>query len=130
MDSGEASSFSSLRSPARTVWGGSSCGRAERGNLIPIKDIRIIGIRGIKGGPFLSVLMLVIEDVGLGPVLSPAADSEGFFPAPGRRANDPVEAGVDDHLLTDETGKGVDRLFLAGGGPVGVNCRAGGAYPC
>src|SRR4030042_4530791 len=113
MDSGEASSPNNLRSPARAVCGGISCGRAENPNRIPIKNIdiiRIIGIGGKGEGPFLSVLMRVIEDFRLCPVLSPPAGPEGFLPSPGRRANDPVEAGVDDHLLADETGEGVDRL--------------------
>src|SRR4030042_4259386 len=112
MDSGEASSPNNLRSPARAVCGGIYCGRAENPNRLPIKNIdiiriiRIIGLGGKGEGPFLSVLMRVIEDVGLGPVLSPPAGPEGFLPSPGRRANDPGEAGGDDHLLADETGGG------------------------
>src|SRR4030066_2368161 len=133
MDSGEASSPNSLRSPTRAACGGISCRRAESPTPVPrpnIDMIRIIRIVGKRGSPFLSVLMRIIEDVGLGPFLSPPGDPESSLPAPGRRADDPVEAGVDDHLLADETGKGIDRLVLSIDGPVDVHVAPEEAHPC
>src|SRR4030042_1627571 len=133
MDSGEASSPSNLRSPTRAACGGVSCRRAESPTPVPkpnIDMIRIIRIAGKRGSPFLSILMRIIEDVGLGPFLSPPGDPEGSLPAPGRRADDPGEAGVDDHLLADKTGKGIDRLVLTVNGPVDVHVAPEEAYPC
>ena len=56
--------------------------------------------------------MAVIEDIPIHPFLSPIANAEDFHLAILSGTDDSVQTRIDDHLLADETGKGIYRLEL------------------
>jgi len=54
--------------------------------------------------------MAVIDDVFLLPILDPIAHPESFHLSVCGRADDAIQAGVDDHFFADKAGEGVYRL--------------------
>ena len=68
--------------------------------------------------------MPVVEDISLLPLLDPIADLENLHLFVCRRADDAVEARIDDHLLADVTGDGVDRLVFVWNASIDVHVSA------
>lgn len=65
--------------------------------------------------------MAVVDDISFSPFLHPVAHAESFHLSVCCGADDPVQAGVDDHLLADEAGERVYRLEFAGSAAVDVH---------
>jgi len=65
--------------------------------------------------------MAVVYDVSFTPVLDPVAHAENFHFPVRCRTDDPVQTGVDNHLLADEAGERIYRLEFAGSAAVDVH---------
>ncbi len=65
--------------------------------------------------------MGVVDDISIPPVLDPVVHAENFHLPVRCGADDPVQTGVDDHLLADEAGERIYRLEFAGSTAVNVH---------